>query len=72
MALPGFIRHILGAGRFPLLKGQDVPVSAGVKTPLEIASESKLLLSKPDFVPTVPTKRSSKGPKNGIRKLGDQ
>ena len=67
MALPGFIRHILGAGRFPLLKGQDVPVSAGVKTPLEIASESKLLLSKPDFAPTVPTEQPSKDQSNAIR-----
>lgn len=73
MALPGFIRHILGAQRFPQLTGQDVPISEGDKTPLEKAAESKVLLSKPtDFAQTIPNDSSLKRKRNGIRKRGDQ
>lgn len=68
MALPGFIRHILGPQRFPQLRGQDVPISEGDKTPLQVASEEKLKLLKPDFVPTVPINPPKvRKSRNGIR-----
>jgi len=70
MALPGFIRHILGPQRFPRLQGQDLPVAEGDKTPLETASACKRELLKPEIVQSIP--KPSRKPKNGIRKRGDQ